>query len=117
MDNFSKGYLKFGFNKDAEGNIVYREWAPAAKAAALIGDFNEWNQEANIMTKDEYGVFECVLPPGAIPHNTRVKIRLHLYGEENGPVDRIPAWIKRSVQEPGVMGAHYDGVYWAGSIP
>ena len=38
----TQGYRKYGFNR--EGNaIVYREWAPAAAAASLIGDFNDWN--------------------------------------------------------------------------
>jgi 1,4-alpha-glucan branching enzyme len=37
-----QGYRKYGFNR--EGNaMVYREWAPAAQAASLIGDFNQWN--------------------------------------------------------------------------
>ncbi|KAJ0086977.1 hypothetical protein Patl1_09401 [Pistacia atlantica] len=29
LEEFAKGYLKFGFNRE-EGGIVYREWAPAA---------------------------------------------------------------------------------------
>lgn len=111
MDAFSKGYEKFGFNKTPSGDVVYREWAPAAQAAALIGDFNGWNPDANPMSKDEYGVWELVLPAGSIPHGSRVKIRL-LRFNDGGWVDRIPAWIKMSVQEPGVMGAKYDGVYW-----
>ena len=111
MDAFSKGYEKFGFNKLPTGEIVYREWAPAAKAANLIGDFNEWSPESHPMKKDEFGVWEIVLPAGTIPHGSRVKIRM-LKFDDNVWVDRIPAWIKMSYQEPGVMGAKYDGIYW-----
>lgn len=39
LEKFSRGYEKFGFNKTEKG-IVYREWAPAAKAVCLIGDFS-----------------------------------------------------------------------------
>jgi 1,4-alpha-glucan branching enzyme len=39
-DNFTKGYLKFGFNIGPNGEVVYREWAPNAKEAYLIGDFS-----------------------------------------------------------------------------
>jgi len=111
MDAFSRGCEHFGFNTNPAGEMVYREWAPAAQGAALIGDFNDWNADANVMTRDEYGVWEVVLPAGTIPHASRVKIRL-LKFDGGGWVDRIPAWIKMSTTEPGVMGAAYDGVYW-----
>ncbi|CAJ1886898.1 unnamed protein product [Sphenostylis stenocarpa] len=31
--------------------ITYREWAPGAKSAALIGDFNNWNPNADVMIR------------------------------------------------------------------
>ena len=40
-DTFSKGFEKFGLNVTDKGEIVYREWAPNAKEAALIGEFSE----------------------------------------------------------------------------
>ena len=40
LDNFSKGVHKFGFNVQENGDIVYREWAPNAMRAYLIGDFS-----------------------------------------------------------------------------
>jgi 1,4-alpha-glucan branching enzyme len=40
-DQFTKGYLKFGFNVASDGTVTYREWAPNAKEAVLIGDFSE----------------------------------------------------------------------------
>jgi 1,4-alpha-glucan branching enzyme len=108
--DFAKGYRKFGFNKTSSGEIVYREWAPAACRACLIGDFNGWNPDANHMEKDEFGVWTLTLPAGAIEHGSRVKIRMKKGDGEW--VDRIPAWIKMSYSEPGVMGAGYDGIYW-----
>jgi len=33
----SQGYKKLGFSHK-DGSIVYREWAPAAQAACLIGE-------------------------------------------------------------------------------
>lgn len=42
LDKFSKSYKTFGMNLDsATGNVVYREWAPNAIAAHLIGDFSK----------------------------------------------------------------------------
>jgi 1,4-alpha-glucan branching enzyme len=110
LAEFAKGYTKFGFNKTASGEIVFREWGPAACRAVLIGDFNGWNPDATHLEKDEYGVWSVTLPAGAIEHGSRVKIRMKK--GDGAWVDRVPAWIKMSYSEPGVMGANYDGIYW-----
>lgn len=36
----NQGYEKFGFNVRSNGDIVYREWAPNAAEAYLVGDFS-----------------------------------------------------------------------------
>ena len=41
LEQFSRGYEKFGFNRLPNGDIVYREWAPNAVQANLIGDFSQ----------------------------------------------------------------------------
>ena len=123
---------------------MYREWAPGAVEAELIGDFNNW--QGARMERDDFGtwtvklpdggpcvgglwvVFDgmvgpmaaaayrgvingdvltalsallrCPLPPrllaaaGAIPHNSRLKVRLR--HPDGWWVDRIPAWARRA---------------------
>ncbi|GMH18906.1 hypothetical protein Nepgr_020747 [Nepenthes gracilis] len=110
---FAQGYLKFGLNRE-EGGIVYREWAPAAQEAQLIGDFNGWNGSDHRMEKNQFGVWSIKVSDSdgnpAIPHNSRLKFRFK-YG--NGVwVDRIPAWIKYATVDPTRFAAPYDGVYW-----
>ncbi|XP_051139196.1 1,4-alpha-glucan-branching enzyme-like isoform X2 [Andrographis paniculata] len=105
--------MKFGFNRK-EGCIVYREWAPAAQEAELIGDFNGWNGSGHKMEKNQFGVWSIKIPDldgsPAIPHNSRVKFR---FKHGNGVwVDRIPAWIKYATQDPTRFAAPYDGVFW-----
>ncbi|KDP42706.1 hypothetical protein JCGZ_23646 [Jatropha curcas] len=111
LDAFSRGYEKFGFTRSETG-ITYREWAPGAKSAALIGDFNNWNANADVMTRNEFGVWEIFLPNNVdgsppIPHGSRVKIRMDT---PSGIKDSIPAWIKFSVQAPGEIP--YNGIYY-----
>ncbi|KAI6697888.1 hypothetical protein NL676_018007 [Syzygium grande] len=111
LEAFSRGYEKFGFTRSADG-ITYREWAPGAKWAALIGDFNNWNPNADVMTRNEFGICEIFLPNNAdgspaIPHGSRVKIRMDT---PSGLKDSIPAWIKFSVQAPGEIP--YNGIYY-----
>lgn len=40
LEKFSRGTEEFGFNVRENGDIVYREWAPNAIRAYLIGDFS-----------------------------------------------------------------------------
>ncbi|KNA05833.1 hypothetical protein SOVF_186640 [Spinacia oleracea] len=113
LEQFSQGYLKFGFNRE-EGSILYREWAPAAQEAQLIGDFNGWDGSNYKMEKNQFGVWSIRIPDSggksAISHNSRVKIR---FKHGNGIwVDRIPAWIKYATVDPTRFAAPYDGVYW-----
>ncbi|KAL1545731.1 1,4-alpha-glucan branching enzyme [Salvia divinorum] len=111
LEVFSRGYEKFGFVRSETG-ITYREWAPGAKSAALIGDFNNWNPIADVMACNEFGVWEIFLPSNAdgspaIPHGSRVKIRMDT---PSGMKDSIPAWIKFSVQAPGEIP--FNGIYY-----
>lgn len=39
-DSFTKGFLKFGLNVQGDASVVYREWAPNATEAVIIGDFS-----------------------------------------------------------------------------
>lgn len=40
LDKFSRGYEKFGIHALPNGDVYYREWAPNAQRAYLIGDFS-----------------------------------------------------------------------------
>lgn len=113
---FSEGYKHFGFNVNKSDNsIVYREWAPNAVSASLIGDFNNWNRESHPMTVNTFGVWEIILPANenngepAIPHNSKVKISFTIPGGER--LERLPAWITRVVQDLSVSPV-YDAVFW-----
>ncbi len=57
-----QGYERFGFTRVGAAT-VYREWAPAATGAQLIGDFNGWAGTA--LQRDAEGVWSVTLPDGA----------------------------------------------------
>lgn len=40
LEKFSRGYEKFGLVVQSNGDILYREWAPNATKANVIGDFS-----------------------------------------------------------------------------
>lgn len=71
------GWLYYGFNRgqhEGRNGIWYREWAPGAKALALVGEFNNWQPlDHHWAFKNSYGVWELFLPDNpdgsqAIPH-------------------------------------------------
>ncbi|GIL59739.1 hypothetical protein Vafri_14468 [Volvox africanus] len=117
LDNFTKSYTRFGLNRgehQGRKGIWYREWAPGAKALALVGDFNNWQpRDHHWAFKNTYGVWELFLPDGpdgspALPHRSKVKCRL-----ETGDglwVERIPAWITWATQAWNEI--QFNGVYW-----
>ncbi|KAL1923064.1 uncharacterized protein VTP21DRAFT_9440 [Calcarisporiella thermophila] len=112
-DKFTRGFEYFGFNLTPEG-IVYREWAPGVEKASLIGEFNNWDVNANPMKRDEFGVWHVIVPnnqdgsPG-ISHNTKVKISMITPAGER--IDRLPAWSKRVVQNLSISPV-YDAIFW-----
>ena len=76
----TQGYERFGFLVQPNSDVLYREWAPNALRAYLIGDFNDWNRDATPMAKDEFGVFEVTVPgkngQPSIPHDSKLKVCL-----------------------------------------
>ena len=58
--DFANGHLFYGFHK-AENGWYYREWAPAAEAVYLTGDFNNWDRHSHPLTKKENGVWTQTL--------------------------------------------------------
>lgn len=40
LDNFSRGYEKFGIIIDENNRVTVREWAPGAHKLYLTGDFS-----------------------------------------------------------------------------
>ncbi len=43
--------------------FLFRTWAPNAQGVAVVGDFNQWDGQANPMKRlDDGGVWECFIP-------------------------------------------------------
>ena len=92
--DFADGYKYFGFHK-AEKGFVYREWAPAADALFLCGDFNGWNTESHPMTRLENGVFEIYSDSLAVGQKVQT-----IVWHEGQMLRRIPLYATRVVQDP-----------------
>ena len=97
LADFANAHLFFGFHRTAEG-WYYREWAPAAQAMYLTGDFCGWDRHAYPLEKKENGVFELFLPgANALQNGQRVMAIVVHNGLE---LDRIPLYATYVVQDP-----------------
>lgn len=63
-------YRKLGAHPVKDGKkegVYFAVWAPNAQAVSVIGEFNEWDEQANPMTKaGPIGVFETFVPKAKV---------------------------------------------------
>lgn len=105
---FAKAHEEMGIHL-VKGEWIYREWAPRAHALFLTGEFCDWSREAYPLERvTENGIWEIKLPAEVLKHGDLVKV--HIVGS-NGAMDRIPAYIRRVVQDEATHG--FSGQVWS----
>ena len=111
ISEIANGYLYYGFHKTDDGpGWIYREWAPAAEALFLTGDFNNWDGHSDRLTNNGSGVWEITLTgpkAKALSHMSRVKTRVISRGKS---IDRIPLYIRKTVRDP--VTGDFSGQIW-----
>lgn len=106
---FAGSYKRFGLYRDAGAGkggaraLRLREWLPNARAVSVYGAWCDWNVDAHVCERDEYGVWTCLLPDApdgspAVPDGAVYKLSVVTATGER--VDRLPAWARRAVANP-----------------
>ena len=112
LSEMASGYLYFGLHKTNKG-WVFREWAPNATAIYLIGTFNNWKKEESYrMQRQGYGVWEIALGEDMLHHEDLFKLLVEWDG---GSGERIPAWIRRVVQDDATK--IFSAQVWNPAVP
>ena len=97
ISSFSNAHKFFGFHRTKSG-WVYREWAPAADAMYLTGDFNDWNIASHPLKRLENGIFEIEIKGrNTLKSGQKVQTVVYNSGRE---LRRIPLYATRVVQDP-----------------
>ena len=63
--NNMEAYRYFGAHlcaQDGQAGVVFRVWAPHAQAVSVVGDFNRWTPDADMMHKVADAVWELFIP-------------------------------------------------------
>ena len=113
---FSDAYKFMGIVYDAESKgWYYREWAPAAGALFLAGDFNDWNPRSHPLHQVGNGIWEIFLDEArykkSFVHGSKIKVWVE---GNNGFLPRIPAYIRRVVQDEDTK--NFSGQLWFGKF-
>ena len=107
----ASAYQNMGFHLSNDGKtLIYKEWAPAAKALFLIGDFNDWEYFTHPLKKLDNGIWEIQLSLADYPglkHQSKIKVVVQ---SESGTKAKIPAYIRRVIQNDETKD--YSGQLW-----
>ncbi|MDX2195620.1 MAG: alpha amylase C-terminal domain-containing protein [Cytophagales bacterium] len=112
LSDFADAYKYLGLHYSAQKKgWIYREWAPEAFGLYLVGDFNNWDREANPLTKNEKGIWEIILPDSEYADKLKINsfIKVHVIGH-NGAHDRISPYIFKTYQDDATK--IFTGVVW-----
>ena len=110
--NRGENYMSYNFlgsfpykeSSDDKG-FIFRVWAPHAKAVSVMGDFNDWDFEANRMSLiGNTGIWECKVA-GAEQWD-RYKYRV--IGADNRSYDKCDPFARHSETRPNNASILYD---------
>jgi len=109
LDEFTKGYEKFGIHCHSDGSVICREWCPGATRLYLYGDFNDWKKEEFEFKRLDHGKWELTIPPAPQSTECRIKhnsvVKLVVVNEKGEHLERISPWA------PYVTDRHDNHIY------
>ncbi len=118
LSDWANAHLHFGLHRDPlKGGWWFREWLPGAREVFLFGDWNEWERTQFPLERNEAGEWSVFIPDeavkGRLRHGSLVKMYVH--GADGSWLDRIPAYIRRVVQDERTKD--YAGQVWHPAEP
>ena len=101
LAEFACAHEYYGLHR-ADDGWVFREWAPHATSMWLVGDFSDWQMRDAFRLNRLPGrdVWELRLPADRLRHGQCYRLEMVW---EGGRGERIPAYARRVVQDPGTL--------------
>ena len=91
---------------------TYREYAPQAHQLSLVGDFNNWDNNAHPATRDDEGNWSLVLPAETLTHLSNYKVCVV---GNNGTHLRLSPFTRYTLQNP--ENHEFTGTIWHPETP
>lgn len=112
LAELASGHEYFGLHF-RDGGWVLREWAPNATSIHLKGPFSDWRAKPEYaLTRGQQGVWEVRLAGDALAHGDLYRLEV---GWPDGSGDRLPAWVRRVVQDPSTKS--FNAQVWRPEAP
>ena len=90
-------HIFYGLHRKADGDWVFREWAPNANRVYLVGDFNNWKRTTAWQLKPVGGGnWELEFGSMFLEHGELYKLYIEWPG---GGGERLPSYVTRVVQD------------------
>lgn len=98
LSEWAQGHTYYGLHRFEDG-WVFREWAPAASAVSLVGEFCEWDPRRGraLDRINEKGDWEARFARELLKHGDLYRLQLEWPG---GGGERLPSHAQRVVQDP-----------------
>ncbi|MEG1606639.1 MAG: alpha amylase C-terminal domain-containing protein [Mucinivorans sp.] len=114
LRDYANAHLYYGVHRDPyAGGWWVRDWLPKAQQVYVFGDWNDWERFQFPMERDQWGGWSVFIPDervaGRLKHESLLK--LHVHGADDSYLDRIPAYIRRVVQNDKTKD--FCGQVWA----
>ncbi len=113
LKDFANGHLYYGLHRNADGQWIFREWAPNATAIYIKGDFNNWQKDERYrLQPTDNGNWEATFPADFMHHGQFYKLIVEWQG---GYGERIPSYARRVVQDDATK--LFSAQVWAPEHP
>ncbi|MDQ8190665.1 alpha-amylase family glycosyl hydrolase [Roseibacillus persicicus] len=86
---------------------TYHEYAPHAHQLSLVGDFNNWDNNAHPATRDEHGNWHLTLPADTLTHLSSYKVCVV---GDNGTHHRLSPFTRYALQNEDTH--EFTGTVW-----
>lgn len=113
LQQFTKGYEKFGVHVQSDNSVRCYEWCPDVTQLYLWGEFNNWNRKEYPYKKLDHGKWELIIPPKEdgscrIQHNSVIKICV--VDKHGNELDRLSPWAPYVTRSEKAVS--YDQRFW-----
>ncbi|MGN0572831.1 MAG: 1,4-alpha-glucan branching protein GlgB [Acutalibacteraceae bacterium] len=102
----AKAYEYLGAHSDGEGGVCFRVWAPNARNAEVVGDFNGWQPGKAPMKKISGGVWECTVD-GVKQYDS---YKFLIYSADGRQLFKSDPYAFHAETRPGTASKYYESL-------